>query len=194
MKILLSNIETSLNEYEIIHSFLKDQSNVFHLRRYNFEEEQVADFLIQFSEIERKQIVLNHHHYLASEFGINRLHFSEQDRKEIDEEKLQRFVEAGFILSTSVHDLETFNQLPVCFTYAFLSPVFDSISKSDYKAVSFDLSQKINNIQIIALGGITIDNYNQAIEKGFDGVAFLGSVWNSENPMEQVNLINNHKK
>jgi len=189
MKILLSNFESALNEYEIIHSFLKDQSNLFHLRRYDFEEEEVAEFLSKFSEIERKQIVLNHHHYLASEFGINRLHFSEQDRKEIDEEKLQRFVEAGFILSTSVHDLETFNGLPVCFTYAFLSPVFDSISKSGYNAVSFDLTHKRNSIQLIALGGISLGNYKKALEFGFDGVAFLGGVWKQPNPIEIINKI-----
>ncbi len=189
MKILISNIESSSSEYEIIHSYLKDRSNLFHLRRYDFEEEEVAEFLSEFSEIERKQIVLNHHHYLASEFGINRLHFSEKDRKEIDDEKLHRFADVGFILSTSVHDLETFNELPECFSYAFLSPVFDSVSKSDYKAVSFDLSQKKNNIQLIALGGITIDNYKQALDNGFDGVAFLGGVWKQPNPIEIINKI-----
>lgn len=194
MFIVLSNEIALIDEVNSIRQFLKEENHLFHLRRYDWEEEQVAEFLAQFSEEERKKLVLNHHHYLASEFGINRLHFSEQDRNEIDEEKLQRFSDAGFILSTSVHDLETFNKLPACFTYAFLSPVFDSISKSDYKAVSFDLSQKKNNIKLIALGGITIDNYNQALENGFDGGAFLGSVWNSENPMEQVNLINNYKK
>jgi hypothetical protein len=52
MKILISNIESSSSEYEIIHSYLKDRSNLFHLRRYDFEEEEVAEFLSEFSEIE----------------------------------------------------------------------------------------------------------------------------------------------
>ncbi len=174
---------------DIICSFLKNSDTLFHLRRYDWEEGQVAEFLSQFTKEELKKVVLNHHHFLATEFGINRLHFSEQDRKEIDEEKLQRFADARFILSTSVHELETFNKLPASFTYSFLSPVFDSISKEEYKAVKFDLSHRRKDIQLIGLGGITKDNYKNVFEMGFDGVAFLGGVWSESKPSEIINII-----
>ena len=189
MKILLSDCDTQLDELVIIKSFLSGKDVLFHLRRYDWEEDQVADFLSQFTKEELEKIVLNHHHFLATEFGINRLHFSEQDRREIDEEKLQRFADAGFILSTSVHELETFNKLPECFTYAFLSPVFDSISKAGYKAVNFDLSHRRKDIQLIGLGGVTKDNYKKVYEMGFDGVAFLGGVWEESNSLEIINII-----
>ena len=189
MKILLSSSNPHPQEMDIIRSFLKNEDALFHLRRYDWEEGQVADFLSQFTNEELEKIVLNHHHFLATEFGINRLHFSEQDRREIDEEKLQRFADAGFILSTSVHELETFNKLPACFTYAFLSPVFDSISKEGYKAVSFDLSHRRKDVKLIGLGGVTKDNYKKVYEMGFDGVAFLGGVWNSEQPFKVINSL-----
>ena len=189
MKILLSTSNPHPQEMDIIRSFFKNEDALFHLRRYDWEEGQVADFLSQFTNEELEKIVLNHHHFLATEFGINRLHFSEQARREIDEEKLQRIADVGFNLSTSVHELESFNKLPACFTYAFLSPVFDSISKEGYKSVNFDLSQRRKDIQLIGLGGITKDNYKKVFEMGFDGVALLGGIWNQPNPLEIITNI-----
>jgi phosphoribosylformimino-5-aminoimidazole carboxamide ribonucleotide (ProFAR) isomerase len=66
--------------------------------------------------------------------------------------------------------------------YCFLSPIFDSISKEGYKA-NFEKEalkqflQKERQIKVIALGGVTAQNYNEIIEMGFDGGAFLGSIW-----------------
>lgn len=182
MKILLSYPTEVYQEIDVAKSFLKIESNIFHLRRYDSSEDEVVQFLNAFTETERKQMVLNHHHFLASEFGVNRLHFSEKDRIEIGDEKLEKLHSLGFILSTSVHTVEDFEKLNSVFDYAFLSPVFDSISKENYKAVSFDLLDVRKDIKLIALGGITVENYNEALNLGFDGVAFLGGVWNQENP------------
>jgi thiamine-phosphate pyrophosphorylase len=189
MRILISFSEIVHNEVNIIKSFLRKEDNIFHLRRYNEFEEEVVEFLSSFTEEERKQIVLNHHHFLASEFGINRLHFSEIDRMEIDDEKLEKLHGLGFVLSTSVHSVEDFQKLNTVFDYAFLSPVFDSISKENYKAVSFDLANIRKDIKLIALGGVTTENYKEALTLGFDGVAFLGGVWNKSNPIEIINKI-----
>jgi thiamine-phosphate pyrophosphorylase len=189
MKILISNSTITTNEVELIKLFLANDKNLFHLRRYEISELEVVDFLNSFSEEERKQIVLNHHHFLASEFGVNRLHFSENDRIEIGDEKLEKLHSLGFILSTSVHTIEDFQKLSSVFEYAFISPVFDSISKENYKAVSFDLNDVRKDIKLIALGGITVQNYNDALNLGFDGVAFLGGVWKQEYPLTSINQL-----
>ena len=63
-----------------------------------------------------------------------------------------------------------------------MSPVFDSISKQGYKA-NFNKEElkkflkKERKIKIMGLGGVTEDNYSELINLGFDGGAFLGSVW-----------------
>ena len=189
MRILISSPEIVHNEIITIKSFLRKEDNLFHLRRYFSFEEEVVSFLSSFTQEERKQIVLNHHHFLASEFGINRLHFSEKDRIEIGDEKLEKLHSLGFILSTSVHTVEDFEKLTSVFEYAFLSPVFDSISKENYKAVSFDVANIRRDIKLIALGGVTFENYNDALNLGFDGVAFLGGVWNQENPLTCVDQL-----
>ena len=73
------------------------------------------------------------------------------------------------------------------YEYAFLSPIFDSISKVDYKS-KFDLKElkeKIANKNIIALGGIDEDKIKICSEMGFAGVAVLGAIWNSKSPKEK---------
>ena len=82
------------------------------------------------------------------------------------------------------------NLLSDHFSYAFLSPVFDSISKADYKAKQFDLSlRKKTSTKLIALGGITEENQYRAIDMGFDGVAMMGSIWNSEDKIKTFKNI-----
>jgi len=189
MKILISADNKTSDEVRVIKTFIDHEAHFFHLRRYESTEDEVVQFLNSFTEEERKQIVLNHHHFLASEFGVNRLHFSENDRIEIGDEKLEKLHVIGFILSTSVHSVEDFQKLNSVFEYAFLSPVFDSITKQNHKAVSFDLNDVRKDIKLIALGGITVENYHNALNLGFDGVAFLGGVWNQENPLTSINLL-----
>jgi thiamine-phosphate pyrophosphorylase len=91
-------------------------------------------------------------------------------------------------LSTSVHTIEDFNTLDDSFDYAFLSPVFPSISKENYtsKTDLFVEIKKRENLrtQLVALGGMDSNTINQTLENGFDKVALLGTIWNSETPIK----------
>jgi thiamine-phosphate pyrophosphorylase len=91
-------------------------------------------------------------------------------------------------LSTSTHSIEDFNELDPAFDYAFISPVFTSISKENYhpKTDLFEQIKKRTNhkTQLIALSGISADNIRQTLISGFDDVALLGIIWKSSNPIE----------
>jgi len=187
--ILISNEFVKKNEVDIINEWLSDSDNIFHLRRYHWSEQEVIDFLSLFTPQKRKQIVLNNHHSLAEKHSIVRIHFPEQERLKLSENNLKDLKSKDFILSTSIHTIKDFNLLSPLFDYAFISPIFDSISKENYKAVSFDLNEKRNNVKLIALGGITLDNFAKAIEMGFDDVAFLGGVWNNEQPEKTISEL-----
>jgi phosphoribosylanthranilate isomerase len=82
----------------------------------------------------------------------------------------------------SCHSFEEVEALELEKEYCFLSPIYDSISKKGYKA-KFDTEtlkeflKKERQIKVIALGGVTAENYTEIIETGFDGGAFLGSIW-----------------
>lgn len=90
--------------------------------------------------------------------------------------------------STSVHNIDDFNDLKHSYNYTFLSPIFPSISKPNYfpKINHFKtLKQRTNfDTKLVALGGISPENIQHALESGFDNVALLGTLWNSSNPIE----------
>lgn len=68
--------------------------------------------------------------------------------------------------------------------YIFLSPVFDSISKSGYSS-AFTHEQLaeaalrgIIDHRVFALGGVTPDKYSFLQRYHFGGAAMLGAIWN----------------
>lgn len=221
MIIIISNPTPIENETAIVNQLFENGLELFHVRKYDYSKSEVENYINNINENHYSRLVLNSYHKLANQFNIKRLHFSERDRLSKTENDFKQLVEDGFILSTSVHSVEEFNTLSSCFSYAFLSPVFDSISKTDYKAKIFDLKeyvastplshrnpnpvsandvfteqrwlsgaeaklqrQSIKKTKLIALGGITPENYKTALEMGFDGVALMGSIWQSENKVE----------
>lgn len=190
MIIVISDTELFANEANIVNQLFDNELMLFHLRKYNNSKTEITKFINKIKPEYRNRIVLHQFHEMAPEFEITRLHFSERDRKVISEDELVKLKTQNKILSSSVHSINEYNALSSCFDYAFLSPVFDSISKTDYKAQAFDLSlKKQNNIKLIALGGVQENNCSTAFEMGFDGVALLGSIWNSEEKIERFRKI-----
>jgi phosphoribosylformimino-5-aminoimidazole carboxamide ribonucleotide (ProFAR) isomerase len=91
------------------------------------------------------------------------------------------------------HTLNELEKYQEKYDYAFLSPVFDSISKAGYQS-KFNLSflkeaLKNRSEKIIALGGIDEDKLDTVKELGFAGIAMLGAIWQSENPVEKFKQI-----
>lgn len=165
-----------------INSFFQADLDFFHVRKYTFSDDEMKTYLNGIDVVFRHQIVLHSHYHLANDFGIERLHFREGDRL-----KKMFLPYKEFIFSTSVHSIEDFNHLNEVWQYAFLSPVFQSISKSGYgenKTVLNDLKRRNNpDVQLIGLGGIDHNNCKQVIEYGADGIALLGSIWQSNHPL-----------
>jgi len=79
------------------------------------------------------------------------------------------------VVSRSCHSLE---EAEAYDDYRFLSPVFDSISKSGYRA-AFNLEELKGKVDdsFIALGGVTPERLPMLAEIGFGGAAFLGYIW-----------------
>jgi thiamine-phosphate pyrophosphorylase len=77
-------------------------------------------------------------------------------------------------------------------SYAFLSPVFDSLSKPGYAAAGFDPAQvravatRSGTPPLIALGGVSAERLADAKGMGFSGAAVLGSVWQAADPVAAV--------
>lgn len=94
------------------------------------------------------------------------------------------FLHSQFLKFHSLKELEAYKQK---YEYAFLSPIFDSISKIDYKS-KFDLQEvkaKIKGRNIIALGGVDESKIEICLNLGFAGVAVLGAIWQNKKPIEK---------
>jgi len=176
------------NEIDTIHSLFENGLELLHIRKPEFTELEMKNFIAGIGREFSKQISLHSHHQLALASGIHRIHFSEKRRLEIAEESLKNWKKSGYKLSTSIHNMMDFEQLSNVFDYAFFGPVFESISKPNYASdIDFEKElyhRKNNKTAIIALGGITADKIKTALEYGFDDVALLGTLWNSNHPIE----------
>lgn len=186
--LLISNPTTVANEINTIHALFENGLELFHIRKPDFSILEMKAFVSAIGLEFRNQLVLHSHHQLADEVGINRLHFTTKDR----ETNPVIVPSPDRVLSTSTHSIAEFNELDSCFAYAFLSPVYPSISKENYfsKENLFDEIKKRTNFQtkIIALGGLSADNALQTIENGFDDFTLLGTIWNSKTPIENFKL------
>ena len=178
--IVISSPTVLENEATFINQLFDEGLSIFHLRKPTYSEEEVTSLLHKIDSKHHSKIVLHQYFHLMELFSIKRIHFSEILRKEMHENEIQKWNEKKVILSTSVHTQSDFEKLDSCFSYAFVGPVFDSISKIDYKASKegFDFSNYDGTIQPIALGGVSSTNVQQLANKGFRGVAVLGTIWN----------------
>lgn len=90
--------------------------------------------------------------------------------------------------SRSCHTIEELSAAsePLC-DYVTLSPIFDSVSKTGYKAAFSEKElreiDKITdsgvNKKVIALGGVKSDNFKSLAPYGFAGFAVLGALMNA---------------
>lgn len=183
MIIVITPEERIQNETEIINALFQEGLDLLHLRKPFIGSEEMKDFIQKIDSKFHSQLVLNSHYDLAKDFNISRLHFREVDRQN---SLFKSFTDK--IISTSVHDIEAFNELNGNWEYAFISPVFQSISKKGYGEHSNILNEikrrQNSDVKLIALGGINENNMNEVFENRIDGVALLGAIWESKKPVQ----------
>jgi thiamine-phosphate pyrophosphorylase len=188
--IVITNPIAIANETNTIHALFECGLELLHVRKPDYSVEELRLFLSKVHPEFRSQLVLHQQHDIANEFGINRIHFTESARATLDLESTNN--NDGFIKSTSIHTMADFNKLDSYFEYAFLSPIYQSISKLDYKSdldAVTAIAQGTNyKTKLVALGGISIENIEKTYQLGFDDVALLGSIWNQTNPIKNFKL------
>jgi thiamine-phosphate pyrophosphorylase len=190
--IIISSPTPQVGEIETIHSLFENGLEMLHVRKPEFTKLEMKVFVSAIRQEYRNLLSLHNHHQLAEGVGINRIHFTEKKRNETSEYCLKDWKERGFKLSTSIHSMSDFEKLSNVFDYAFFGPVFESISKPKYVSdIDFEkeLKQRNNNkTTLIALGGVTSERIKTALNYGFDDVALLGTIWNSNKPIENYKL------
>ncbi|WP_165041114.1 thiamine phosphate synthase [Dysgonomonas sp. ZJ709] len=162
------------NEAQILNKLFKNGVLTLHLRKPLSSEQEVYLLLSQIASKYHDRIVLHDHFSLVNYFDLKGVHLN--SRNTIRPNKVLLSV------SRSCHSLDCL-ETSDDFNYVFLSPIFDSISKSGYsRAFTHEELIEATNLNIItekviALGGIDSDTIPIAVSYGFGGVAVLGGLW-----------------
>jgi thiamine-phosphate pyrophosphorylase len=172
------------NETKLINQMFQEGLDLLHIRKPWLSRNEMIEFITQVDENFYPKLVLHTHYALGKEFSISRFHFREIDRKE----KVYKSFMKENTISTSVHNIGTYNTLEKEWEYAFISPFFPSISKKGYglnSTIKKEIQHRNNpDVKLIALGGIHQDNIHEVFESDADGAALLGAIWESEEPLK----------
>ncbi|MDR1761478.1 MAG: thiamine phosphate synthase [Bacteroidales bacterium] len=178
MKIIVISTEHFCsNETVAVCSLFEAGLQIFHLRKPKSTIEEMRDFIIKIPVEFHGRVVLHDHFSLIREFELKGIHINK--RNPSVEMQHATFLQHK---SKSCHSLEEIKNISQ-FDYVFLSPIFDSISKSGYsKAFSHEELLQAKNAgiiseKVIALGGIMPENISKIVNYGFGGIAILGGLW-----------------
>lgn len=174
--IVITSPDAVVAEVECLRVVVECGADLLHVRKPSWSLEQVRRLLDALPESVLQRVVIHDHHALAAFYPLYGVHLNGR----------HPVVEGGVVansVSRSCHSLEEVRQwAPLC-DHVFLSPIFDSISKTGYHSafspaeLSQASSQGIIGSGVIALGGCTLDTIPALCSWGFGGAAFLGAVW-----------------
>lgn len=187
--ILFSSSINFDEEIALVNHFLLDKDIVFHIRKPDFSIEELRLYIQKIPKELHGKIVIHQYIELLKEFNLKGFHctrvFIKKAKKSLIELKVE-YPNSSF--SKSCHSLLELEKTDG-YTYVFLSPIFDSISKKGYnskfslESLSKDL--KIAKTDVYALGGVSESNISILKEFKLKGVGVLGAVWNDLYPKEQ---------
>ena len=184
--ILISSPSKKQNEVSTIRRIFEMGLSRFHVRKPDWSLDELRKFLDEFPDDCIERTVIHRRPELLGEYPFAGYHLSSKEQyleKEID----------GTI-SRSFHHLDELITSKEKLDYAFLGPIFDSVSKQGYNS-AFPASQlrsffgdrrklQVELPRIVALGGIVPEKVRVSLSLGFDGVAALGGVWGSRYPQK----------
>jgi thiamine-phosphate pyrophosphorylase len=188
--IVISSPDSVADEAAIMCEMLAGGLSRLHLRKPRFSQSQMADLIAQLPARYHAQLVLHSHPGLVAEMKLGGRHLTTSARNALTSRPK---LTPDQTLSTSFHTLAEIRRHRRKYDYVFLSPIFNSLSKSAYPA-RFELSTVIEALrqlrlrggyapQVLALGGIETNKLTAVREAGFAGAAVLGAVWQSPDPV-----------
>ncbi len=170
-KINITLPEFSPHEAQEIHRMLRREGICrVHIRKPDATENQVRTLIEEISPELRPQITLHDHFNLAVEYSLGGVHLNSRNP-----EPPKRW---HGLVSRSLHTVQELANFKE--DYAFLSPIYPSISKPGYSgdfnlAALQPLLKECRNVY--ALGGVTPAKFAEIENAGFAGAVMLGAAW-----------------
>ncbi len=174
---------------ELTRACIAGGADCLQLRCKGFPDRDVLNLSETFADLCRKGDVLsiiNDSPDIAILSGADGVHLGQQD---ISVEKARHLQPRPLIAGVSTHSIEQLHQAVAqpC-DYVALGPVFATQTKSHEPAAGLSyLNQAMDvlkhcSISHVAIGGITLDNVCQVLEKGVHCIAVCGAICSADSP------------
>lgn len=175
MKLIVITTEHCFaGEAPALNTLFERGMEILHLRKPASTESELKNLIRQIDEQFHNRIVLHDHFPLINTFRLKGIHLNGRNPEQP--------AQVACSVSRSCHSIRELENI-AGFDCVFLSPVFDSISKTGY-AQAFTPEDLLNakaagliNKQTVALGGIDSENISTVSKYGFGGVAVIGALW-----------------
>lgn len=158
-----------------------------HLRKPGSTAQQCAGLLGSIDPQWYGRIIMHDHFELCGEYGLGGIHLNSRHPDAPDG--------FGGHVSCSCHSLGEVASRKPSSHYVFLSPIFDSISKSGYASrftpamLDEAASQGLIDSRVVALGGISPACLPALSRWHFGGAAFLGAVWQQMDAPDEASWL-----
>ncbi len=192
--IAVSSSQNVENEVSEVVKMFELGLTYFHVRKPKMSRKEVLDYIKAIPEEYHKRLVLHSYHSLAEQLHLGGIHLSRSHRKRKWMYKfrlwIKRKINPNLIVTRSFHKLTDLGTDKRTYTYAFLSPVFDSVSQNSlgggYSRRALLIMIPQARQPIYAMGGVHPDNLDAVAELGFPGAVMLGSLWKSVDPPHEI--------
>ncbi|WP_139215763.1 thiamine phosphate synthase [Parapedobacter composti] len=168
-------------EADVLNSMFEAGLSGLHLRKPQSSRYEMRALLRRIHADFHKRIVIHGHMALSAEFGLLGVHLP-----------LGVLLEKGVppvegLVSCSTHTPAEVSAAARVADRAFISPVFDSISKKGYlgNAPLLTSHRPQGNTLWVALGGITPERLPAVSSHGFGAAAALGYIWKGGQPLQR---------
>ena len=159
-----------------------------HLRKPDFSSKNLVEYLELIPSEYHDRIVIHSHHKLVKKFNLKGVHFSKVHRDKNYNTKLKyltfRLKFGNILITRSCHKIHKLEENYNRYTYVFLSPIYESISKKSHCGLFSERHIKkaltVKKSKVYALGGVEESKFKELNDLGFEGVALLGAIWDTD--------------
>jgi thiamine-phosphate pyrophosphorylase len=177
MKLILETLPAFFIEEDKILTILFEEGlDILHLRKSEMLSIYSERLLTLIPNKYYKRIVIHDHFYLKDDFNLMGIHLDQYNSM-----KPQDY--SGHVSCTCFSKEQVKNEKN-SYDYVFLTPVYDSISQKEIRALYTSeqlraaASEKIIDNKVMAMGGVCLDNVMEVRDFGFGGIVVCGDLWN----------------
>jgi thiamine-phosphate pyrophosphorylase len=143
----------------------------------------LAEAMVERSRRAGALFIVNDRADLALAVGADGLHVGQDD---LPAAAARRLLPSGTVLGVSTHDVRQARRaLADGADYVAVGSIFPTGSKAGFQLVGTELVRTLRaeiNVPLVGIGGITLDNAEQVVAAGADGVAVISAVCAAPDP------------